>query len=141
MTRPRDDVLPALERSPLFAGIEREELRAIAETFDEATFLPEHGVLDESWRGLDCFLILDGTACVESDGALIARLGRGDFFGEVSALDGGPRTASVRAESMLRCLVLPNGIFRDFLLAHPRVAVNMIPELVRRFRSVARPSR
>ena len=38
---------------------------------------------------------------------------------------------------MLRCLVLPNGTFRDFLMAHPRVAVNLIPELVRRFRSFA----
>ena len=74
---------------------------------------------------------------MDADGVVIAHLGPGDFFGEVSALDGGPRTASVRAESMLRCLVLPNGVFRDFLLAHPRVAVNMIPEMVRRFRSVA----
>ena len=136
----RDGVLLALQRSPLFAGLAREELREIAETFDQATFLPEHGVLHESRHGLDLFLILDGTACVEADGVVVARLGPGDFFGEVSALDGGPRTASVRAESMLRCLVLPNGVFRDFLLAHPRVAVNMIPELVRRFRSVARTS-
>lgn len=134
----RDDVLPALERSPLFAGLTRPELRSIAERFEEATFLPEHGVLHESRRGLDFFLIIDGTACVEADGVVIARLGSGDFFGEVSALDGGPRTANVRAESMLRCLVLPNGVFRDFLLAHPRVAVNMIPELVRRFRSARR---
>jgi CRP/FNR family transcriptional regulator, cyclic AMP receptor protein len=137
----RDDVLPELERSPLFAGVAREELREIATSFDHATFLPEHGVLHESRRGLDFFVILDGTACVDVEGLLIARLGPGEFFGEVSALDGGPRTANVRAESMLRCLVLPNGTFRDFLLAHPRVAVNMIPELVRRFRSVAHPSR
>jgi CRP/FNR family transcriptional regulator, cyclic AMP receptor protein len=134
----RDDVLPVLQQSPLFAGLARDELREIAETFDEATFLPEHGVLHESRHGLDFFLILDGTARVDADGVAVARLGPGDFFGEVSALDGGPRTASVRAESMLRCLVLPNGVFRDFLLAHPRVAVNMIPELVRRFRSVTR---
>jgi CRP/FNR family transcriptional regulator, cyclic AMP receptor protein len=134
----RDDVLPALERSPLFAGLARQELRQIAASFDDATFLPEHGVLHESRHGLDFFLIIDGTACVEVDGMVISRLGPGDFFGEVSALDGGPRTANVRAESMLRCLVLPNGVFRDFLLAHPRVAVNMIPELVRRFRSARR---
>jgi CRP-like cAMP-binding protein len=33
--------------------------------------------------------------------------------------------------------VLPNGTFREFLMAHPRVAVNLIPEIVRRFRSYA----
>ena len=133
----RDDVVPALGRSPLFAGLSKHELEEIAASFDDATYLPEHGVLHEHRSGLEFFFILDGTACVEVDGAVIARLGPGDFFGEVSALDGGPRTATIRAETMLRCLVLPNGTFRDFLMAHPRVAVNLIPELVRRFRSAS----
>ncbi|MDB5113921.1 MAG: cyclic nucleotide-binding protein [Chloroflexi bacterium] len=136
--RARDDVVPALARSPLFAGISKHELQEIAGTFDETTFLPEHGVLHEHRIGLEFFFILDGTATVEVDGTQIAELGPGDFFGEVSALDGGPRTATVRARTMLRCLVLPNGTFREFLMAHPRVAVNLIPELVRRFRSYAR---
>lgn len=134
----RDDVVPALGRSSLFAGLSDKELREVAETFDDATFLPEHGVLHEHRSGLEFFFILDGTASVEVDGRVIAELGPGEFFGEVSALDAGPRTATIRAKTMLRCLVLPNGTFRDFLMAHPRVAVNLIPELVRRFRSVAR---
>jgi CRP-like cAMP-binding protein len=133
----RDDVVPALARSPLFAGIAKKELEEIAACFDDATFLPEHGVLHEARSGLEFFFILDGSAAVEVDGKAIAHLGPGDFFGEVSALDGGPRTATVRAEKMLRCLVLPNGTFRDFLISHPQVAVNLIPELVRRFRSYA----
>jgi len=133
----RDDVVPALQRSPLFAGLSKNELREVAETFDDATFLPEHGVLHEARSGLEFFFILDGTATVETDGRVIAQLGPGEFFGEVSALDGGPRTANVRAATMLRCLVLPNGTFREFLMAHPRVAVNLIPELVRRFRAFA----
>ena len=136
--RARDDVVPALARSPLFAGLAAAELQEIAAAFDDATFLPEHGVLHEHRSGLEFFFILDGTATVEVDGTVIAKLGPGDFFGEVSALDGGTRTATVRAHTMLRCLVLPNGTFRDFLIAHPRVAVNLIPELVRRFRSYAR---
>lgn len=136
--RARDDVVPALGRSPLFAGLPAAELAQVAEAFDDATFLPEHGVLHEHREGLEFFFILDGTATVEVDGRVIAELGPGDFFGEVSALDAGPRTATIRARTMLRCLVLPNGTFRDFLMAHPRVAVNLIPELVRRFRSVAR---
>jgi CRP-like cAMP-binding protein len=133
--RARDDVVPALARSPLFAGLSQKELQEVAATFDDATFLPEHGVLHEHRSGLEFFFILDGSATVEVDGKVIAQLGPGDFFGEVSALDAGPRTATVRAHSMLRCLVLPNGTFREFLEAHPRVAVNLIPELVRRFRS------
>ncbi len=133
----RDDIVPALARSPLFAGIPEPELTQIATLFDNETFLPEHGILHEHRTGLEFFFILDGRASVEVDGRVVAELGPGDFFGEVSALDAGPRTATVRAKTMLRCLVLPNGTFREFLIAHPRVAVNLIPELVRRFRSYA----
>ncbi|HEX3607279.1 MAG TPA: cyclic nucleotide-binding domain-containing protein [Candidatus Dormibacteraeota bacterium] len=135
--RARDDVVPMLAQSPLFAGIPKGELEDIVANFDETVFLPEHGILHEHRSGLEFFFILDGQASVEVDGRLIATLGPGDFFGEVSALDAGPRTATVRAKSMLRTLELPNGTFREFLLAHPRVAVNLIPELVRRFRSYA----
>ena len=134
--RAPDDVVPA-GRRPCSRRVP-EGLQEIAAAFDDATFLPEHGVLHEHRSGLEFFFILDGSATVEVDGKVIAQLGPGDFFGEVSALDAGPRTATVRAQSMLRCLVLPNGTFREFLEAHPRVAVNLIPELVRRFRSYAR---
>ena len=132
----RDDVVPALERLPLFAGFDRKELNALAERFDEQTFLPEHGVLTEGMSGMEFFIILDGTAEVIHDGAVIAKLGRGDFFGEVAVLDGGPRTASVRALDRLRCLGLPNGSFRQVLLDYPLMAVNLLPQVIRRFRAV-----
>src|SRR5438105_5542519 len=71
----RDDVVPSLARSPLFAGLPEKELEEVALTFDDATFLPEHGVLHEHRSGLEFFFILDGTAAVEIDGATIARPG------------------------------------------------------------------
>jgi CRP-like cAMP-binding protein len=132
----RDDVVPALERLPLFAGFDRKELNALAERFDEQTFLPEHGVLTEGMTGMEFFIILEGTAEVIHDGAAIATLQPGDFFGEVAVLDGGPRTASVRATERLRCLGLPNGSFRQVLLDYPLMAVNLLPAVIRRFRAV-----
>jgi CRP-like cAMP-binding protein len=132
----RDDVVPALERLPLFAGFDRKELAKLAERFDEQTFLPEHGVLTEGMTGMEFFIILDGTAEVIHDGAVIATLQPGDFFGEVAVLDGGPRTASVRALDRLRCLGLPNGAFRQLLLDYPLMAVNLLPQVIRRFRAV-----
>lgn len=132
----RDDVVPALERSPLFAGFSRDELEQIAERFDEQHFLPHHRIVTEGMHGMECFFILEGEAEVtRDDGQVIARLGPGDFFGEVAALDDGPRTASVRTVTALRCLGLPNGTFKPFLLDYPRFAVNLLPQLVRRFRS------
>jgi CRP/FNR family transcriptional regulator, cyclic AMP receptor protein len=132
----RDDVVPALERLPLFAGFDRKELTKLAERFDESTFLPEHGVLTEGMSGMEFFIILEGTAEVIHEGKVTARLQPGDFFGEVAVLDGGPRTASVRATDRLRCLGLPNGSFRQVLLDYPLMAVNLLPQVIRRFRAV-----
>ena len=132
----RDDVVPALERLPLFAGFDRKQLTKLAERFDEQTFLPEHGVLTEGMTGMEFFIILEGSAEVIHDGATIATLRGGDFFGEVAVLDGGPRTASVRALERLRCLGLPNGSFRQLLLDYPLMAVNLLPQVIRRFRAV-----
>jgi CRP/FNR family transcriptional regulator, cyclic AMP receptor protein len=132
----RDDVVPALQRLPLFAGFDRKELTRLAERFDEQTFLPEHGVLTEGMSGMEFFIILEGTAEVIHEGRTTATLQPGDFFGEVAVLDGGPRTASVRATSRLRCLGLPNGSFRQVLLDYPLMAVNLLPQVIRRFRAV-----
>jgi CRP-like cAMP-binding protein len=132
----RDDVVPALQQLPLFAGFDRKELTKLAERFDEQTFLPEHGVLTEGMSGMEFFIILDGNAEVIHDGTVIATLRPGDFFGEVAVLDGGPRTASVRALDRLRTLGLPNGSFKQLLLDYPLLAVNLLPQVIRRFRAV-----
>lgn len=131
----REDVIPTLESMPLFRGLDRSELETIAGQFDDATYLAGHGVITEGMGGPEFFIILDGRAVVIIDDETVTTLGRGDFFGEVAALDGGPRTASVRAETMLRCVTLPAGGLREFLLAHPVVAVNLVPEIARRFRN------
>ena len=134
MATTREDVIPTLQGMPLFRGLDREELENVAAELDDATYLAGHGVLTEGMQGPEFFIILDGAASVLIDDETIARLGRGDFFGEVAALDGGPRTASVRAETQLRCVTLPVGGLRQFLLEHPTVAVNLVPEIARRFR-------
>ena len=137
----REDVIPTLERSSLFRGLSTAELQDVADRFDDETYLAGHGILTEGLQGPEFFIIFDGKASVLIDDQEVAQLGPGDFFGEVAALDGGPRTASVRAITQLRCLTLPTGGLRQFLLDYPVIAVNLVPEIVRRFRSVAQPRR
>ena len=132
----RDDVVPILERSPLFLGYSRNEIKKLAEEFDEQTFMADRGVITEGRHGMEFFLILEGEALVHQDGTELARLEPGDFFGEVAALDDGPRTASVRTVTQVRCLGLPNGTFRGFLERNPRFAINVLHAIVRRFRAV-----
>jgi CRP/FNR family transcriptional regulator, cyclic AMP receptor protein len=136
MATTREDVIPTLEKMPLFRDVSGRELRDVAARFDDATYLAGHGVLTEGMTGPEFFIILDGTASVLIDDQVVATLGPGDFFGEVAALDGGPRTASVRADTQLRTVTLPVNGLRQFLLDHPVVAINLLPEIVRRFRNV-----
>jgi CRP-like cAMP-binding protein len=137
MASVRDDVIPILERSSLFAGLSGAQIRSAADRFDDSTYLADHGVLTEGLSGPDFFIILEGEADVLVDGTVIHHLGPGDFFGEVAALDGKERTASIKATTRLRCLTLGNGGFRQFLIDNPVIAVNLLPEIVRRFRSVS----
>src|SRR3979411_353143 len=131
MATARDDVVPALERSTLFRGFTEQQLKAIAERFDEEHYLPDHRVVTEGMHGMEFFIILEGTAAVvDESGATVATLAAGDFFGEVAAREAGPRTASVRTVTALRCLGLPNGSFKQFLLDYPLFAVNLLHQVV-----------
>ena len=86
----------------------RELARVLAE-FDEVHFPSGRRIVLEGLRGSDFFLVVVGKAAVLVDGWRVATLGPGDFFGEIAILGDGLRSASVRAETPLHCLVLPNG--------------------------------
>ncbi len=91
----------------------------------------------EGLRGSDFFLVVVGSASVLVDGWRVATLGPGDFFGEIAILGDGLRSASVRAETPLHCLVLPNGKLEGLIVEHPQVGINLIRTVIARFRDVA----
>ena len=68
------------------------------------------------------------------DGHERSRLGRGDYFGEISALTGGVPVADIRAETLLRCLSLPGPQLEAFLLERPTVMLRMLQAEARRLR-------
>ena len=71
---------------------------------------------------------------VERGGRPLAMLGTGDFFGEVSVLDGGPRTADVVAATDVRCLVVGGDTVRETLIAQPEAAWEMLRVIAHRLR-------
>ena len=88
------------------------------------------------------FIIQDGevTVSVPNDnGELVAisKLKAGDFFGEVGLLDGGPRTATVRADTPVALLRLERLAFHQFLADNPLAAIEMLTEMGRRHRETS----
>ncbi|HSI97972.1 MAG TPA: cyclic nucleotide-binding domain-containing protein [Gaiellaceae bacterium] len=135
------DAVPVAERLAqlaLFADLRWPELEAVAHTFDEEVFGAGQRVLRQGISGGAFYVILEGEAAVVVDGQERARLGRGDFFGEITALQGGVPIADVRAETLLRCLALPGPQLEPFLLEHPTVMLRMLHAEARRLRDANR---
>ena len=127
-----------LAQLALFADLRWPELEAIAHTFDEEVFAQGQRVLRQGISGGAFYVILEGEASIVIDGQERARLGRGEFFGEISVLIGGVPMADVRAETLLRCLVLPGPQLESLLLEHPPVMLRMLQAVSRRLRDASR---
>jgi CRP-like cAMP-binding protein len=125
----------ALGRLALFADLGRPELEAVAHSFEEEVFAEGQRVIRQGLEGSGFYLILDGEARVAIDGEERARLGRGEFFGEISLLTGERPTADVVAVTVLRCLVVPGPQLKGFLLEHPSVMLRMLQAEAQRLRS------
>jgi CRP-like cAMP-binding protein len=127
-----------LAQLALFADLRWPELEAVAHTFDEEVFAEGQRVLRQGISGGAFYVILEGEATVVIDGEERARLGRGEFFGEISTLTGSAPIADVRAETLLRCLALPGPQLEGFLLGHPTVMLRMLQAVSRRLRDSSR---
>jgi len=127
-----------LAQLTLFSDLRWPELEAVAHTFEEEVFAEGQRVLRQGISGGSFYVILDGEASVLIDGQERARLGRGEFFGEISLLTGGVPIADIRAETLLRCLVLPGPQLEGFLHEHPQVMLRMLQAVARRLRDASR---
>lgn len=127
----------ALVGAPLFTGMTEPEIARAVGEFDEVRYPSGRRVVLEGLRGSDFFIIIAGTVSVLVDGWKVASLGPGDFFGEIAVLGDGMRTASVRADTPLHCLVLPNDKLEQLLLDHAQMGVNVLHSLVGRLQATA----
>lgn len=122
----------------LFADVSAPELEAIAHTLEERYFAEGERILRAGFTGSGFFIILEGEASARANGKEVNRLGRGDFFGEVSVLLGEAPSADVVALRPLRCAVLAAPQLQDFVISHPRVAYRMLQAEARKLRNVTR---
>ncbi len=131
--------LEALAAVPLFSDLSRRELRELLAVSEEYEYPEGATVAKEGARGDAFFVILEGQARVVRRGRTVDTLWPGDFFGEISLLDGGPRTASVIAATPLRCLLLLRKEFAEVLGTDAAIAAKVLREMGSRLRRMDRP--
>ena len=131
----QDEFIDLLGQLTLFADLSRPQLEAVAHTFEEEWFSSGQRVVRQGFTGGGFYVIIEGEAAVNVDGQQRARLGRGDYFGEISVLLGEPPTADVVALGPLRCLVLGGPELEGLLLAYPRFMLRMLMTESRRVRN------
>src|SRR5438552_1713853 len=136
MTLTHDRRAELLAGCPLFKGIDAEGLAKLAELAAPVDFPPGHVIARQGEIGTGFFVIVSGGVRVVRDGAIVARLGPGEFFGELSVLDGMPRNATVAAEVQTSCLALASWDFEKVLLEEPALTLAILRGVATRLREV-----
>jgi CRP/FNR family transcriptional regulator, cyclic AMP receptor protein len=131
-----DPKLAVLQRVPLFAGLATKELEAIGAIAEERDVAAGTALTHEGRHEGYFFVIVSGSVRIERGGQVINTLHDGDFLGEISLLDGGPRTASAVAESPCQLLVMTYARFNQLLDTAPDVRNAVLEEVGRRLRSL-----
>lgn len=136
MTLTQDRRTELLGACRLFSGVRPEDLTAVAERAIEVEFPADRVIARQGEIGTGFFVVVDGAVRVVRDGEEVAILRAGDFFGELSVLDGLPRVAQVVATEPTRCLALASWDFEQALLDSPTLALAILRGLAARVRSV-----
>ena len=124
---------------PLFSGLTSRHLKRLADLAEEVRFDAGTRIVQEDQPGGTMYVILEGEAKVTRGKRALNHLYPGDFFGEVSLLDGGPRTATVTAVTPVVAARLFRKEFDKLIAADPTVSVKILNELAARIRRTHRP--
>jgi CRP/FNR family cyclic AMP-dependent transcriptional regulator len=136
MTLTHDRRTELLAGCPLFKGIDAEGLAFLAELATPVDFPPGHVIARQGDIGTGFFVIVSGMVRVVRDGEVVAQLGPGEFFGELSVLDRQPRNATVSAEVATSCLALASWDFDKLLLDQPALTLAILRGVAARLREV-----
>jgi CRP/FNR family transcriptional regulator, cyclic AMP receptor protein len=132
--RTRDIYLDHLAQVPLFSTCSRKDLQKLGKASDEIEVKQGKVLVEEGKPGHEFFLIEDGTAEVRRNNRKVATLARGQFFGELSLLDRGPRSATVIANTDMTLVVLGQREFLGVIDEVPAMAHKLLAALAGRLR-------
>ncbi len=134
MATARGELGDKLSSLSLFADLSAAELESIAHIVDERRFADGERILRQGLTGSGFYIILEGEAIIRIDGKDYGKLGRGDFFGEISVLLGDPPVADIVAARGLHCAIIPGPSLEPFMIGHPQVMYRMLKSEARKLR-------
>jgi CRP-like cAMP-binding protein len=131
MTTPEE----ALAKVSLFSMLPKKDIARLAREAHDRTF-PPGAVLtvEEEQSGATFGVIVEGRAAVTVRGRAARTLGPGDYFGEMALIDHSYRSATITAETDVRCLLFVAWVFRPFAIEHPETAWALLEAMVQRVR-------
>ena len=118
----------------LFRDLSKAQLKRLAMASTEVSHPPGKAVATEGRSGLAFHLIIEGSATVSKDGRELRTLGPGDYFGEISMIDGRPRSATVTALEPLKAMAIPHRDFEAVIDEDPEFARHLLKTLCARLR-------
>ena len=126
---------------PIFESLSKRHLKKVAGLSSTVMFDAGDTVIQEGEPGDSFFVAVSGQAKVVSGGKTVHRLIPGDHFGEISLLDGRPRSASVVAETPMSLLMVPRPAFLRLVRDDADLARALLASLARMVRRVDRSLR
>jgi CRP-like cAMP-binding protein len=124
-----------LGKASIWSGLDKKDLKFIVKLSKERKYETGDAIVQKGESGVGFYLVLDGSVAIRSNGTTLSTLGPGQFFGEMSVIDNQPRSADVVATEPSRCLILSAWSFNALILKHPKIALKILQEFVRRLRS------
>ncbi|MBB6626855.1 cyclic nucleotide-binding domain-containing protein [Nocardioides sp. KIGAM211] len=118
----------------LFSGLSKRQLKKIVDAGRTVEHAADREVATEGLGALAFHLILSGAAKVSSKGTELRTLAAGDYFGEMSMIDGKPRSATVTATEPMTTLAVPHEKFESLVEHEPQVALGLLKVLSTRVR-------
>lgn len=132
--RNRSQKVDVLKGVPIFSHLTKKQLDEVARHADELHIEDGRRLATEGDAGHELFVILSGRATVSRGGKTLATLRPGDCVGEMSLLDGQPRSATVVADEPLEVLVITQRAFKPLLLDIPELGLQLLRSMAQRLR-------
>jgi len=127
-----ESTVDLLRRVPLFSGLGRRDLDRLATTMKPRRFAAGEAIAREGDSGVGFFVIEEGQARVSIGDDDVAELGPGDYFGEIALVAQTDRTATVTANTDMRCLGLTSWEFRPVVEGNPDVAWKLLEAVAKK---------